>query len=313
MKYIIKIGKLQLINKTASLLTLFLGCVLLGGCGLDQKGMVLLTDKSYRATVVGTNKDGFTAPDGILWKNGKLYIADEGGDAFRIWTNKNEVKTLCDASLGISSPEDLVVDADENIFFSDDDVGGVWEINNQGKAFQLAGQDKGLISTEGIVLSPSGQILVGDGEKHQVYSVDRKSGDVSVFLGTDYGITKPESMVYDEKDNLYIADNEDDVLYMLTPDMKLHRTIENREGFSPETIWYSRGVLYITDSHDGKLFRYTPEDGLETIAVFGGDLHPVNGITTDDNGSIYLSIQTDLKRKLGYVLRLDKETPLAQR
>lgn len=306
MKHFLETKNLQKTAKNICLFSFLLGCVLLSGCGLDQKGMVLLTDKSYRATVVGTNNNGFTVPDGILWNQGKLYMADEGGSALLAWTNANDVKTLGDKSSGILSPEDLIMDAQGNIFFTDDDTGGVWEINKQGKTFQIAGKDKGLISTEGIALSPDGQILVGDGETHQVFSVNR-NGDVSAFLGKDYGIKKPESMVYDKKGNLYIADNEDDVLYLLTPDMKLHRPIENVEGFSPETIWYSNGILYITDSRNGKLFRYTPEEGLGTIAVFGGKLATINGVTTDDNDSIYLSVQTDLKRKLGYVLRLDKE------
>lgn len=299
--------KLQMTTKITCLFVLFLSSILSVGCGLDQKGMVLLIDKSYRASVVGTNNDGFTVPDGILWKQGKLYLADEGGGAVRVWTSTDEVKTLADSSLGFSSPEDLVMDARGNIFFTDDDAGGIWEINNQGKPFLLAGKEKGLISTEGIALSPNGQILVGDGERHQVFSVS-KSGEVTTFLGADYGITKPESMVYDDKGNLYIADNEDNILYLLTPDMKLHRPLENHEGFSPETIWYSGGVLYITNSRDGKLFRYTPEEGLKTIAVFGGKLAAVCGVTTDDKGSIYLSVQTNLKQKLGYILRLDKET-----
>jgi sugar lactone lactonase YvrE len=306
MKYVIKPRKLQMMTKAVCLLSLLLSSILLNGCGLDQKGMVMLTDQSYRATVVGTDKDGFTVPDGLLWKQGKLYIADEGGDAFRVWTNANEVKTLCDSSLGILSPEDLVMDAKGNVFFTDDDAGGVWQIDTQGKSSLLAGKDKGLISTEGIVLSSSGAILVGDGERHQIFSISR-SGDVSVFLSSEYGIKKPESMVFDEQGNLYIADNDEDVLYLLTPDMKLHRPIENREGFSPETIWYSEKALYITDSKNGKLFRYTPEEGLRTIAVFGGKLAAIGGITTDDQGSIYLSIQTDLKRKLSYILRLDRE------
>ncbi len=306
MKDFIKTENLQMTTRKFCFFALFLSSVLLGGCGLDQKGMVLLTDKSYRASVVGTNNDGFTVPDGILWKQGKLYMADEGGGAFRVWTNADDVKTLADSSLGILSPEDLVMDAQGNIFFTDDDAGGVWEINDQRKPSLLAGKDKGLISTEGIALSPNGQILVGDGKQHQVFSVS-KSGDVSVFLGTDYGITKPESMVYDDRGNLYVADNEDDILYLLTPDMKLHRPLENREGFSPETIWYSHGTLYITDSSNGKLFSYKPEEGLKTIAVFGGKLAAVSGITTNDNGSVYLSIQTNLKKKLGYIVRLDKE------
>lgn len=305
MKFFFKPGKSLMIAKYISLLYILLSGALLSGCGLDQKGMVLMTDESYRAVVVGTNNDGFTVPDGILWKQGRLYLADEGGSAFRIWTSANEVITLADSSLGVMSPEDFVVDNGE-IFFTDDDAGGVWKINEQGEASLLAGKDKGLISTEGIALSPTGTILVGDVERHQVFSVSR-SGEVSVFLGEEYGIKKAESMVFDEKRNLYIADNEDNVLYLLTPDKKLHRPIENQEGFSPETLWYSNGMLYITDSQNGKLFTYTPEEGLTTIAVFGGKLAAISGITTDDEGNIYLSIQTDLKRKLGYIVKLEKE------
>lgn len=294
--------------------TIVSGCLLasaavLGGCGLDQKGMVLMTDPSWRATVVGTaDKDGFTVPDGLLWKEGKLYMTDEAGGAFRIWTNRSDVKTLCDANnSGVMSPEDLVLDAQGNAFFTDDDAGGLWEVDAQGKCFELAGKDKGLISTEAVALSPAGRILVGDGEQHQIYSVTR-TGEVSPFLDASYGIKKPESMVYDDKGNMYIADNDENVLYLLTPDMKLHRPIENLPNFSPETIWFSKGVLYITDSQNGKLSTYTPEEGLKTIAVFGGKLATVCGITTDDNGSIYLSIQTNLKKHQGYVLRLDKDT-----
>ncbi len=294
------------INKISKLAAIFLCVFLMNSCGLDQKGMVMLTDPDYRATVIATNHDGFEVADGILWRQGKLIMADEAGGALRIWHDAKDVKTLCDTTLGIQSPEDLVMDAEGNIFFTDDDAGGVWEVDKNGKAFLLAGREKGLVSTEGIALSPSGAILVGDGVRHQVFSVSR-TGEVTVFLGPGYGITKPESMVFDEKGNLYIADNEDQIVYVLTPEMKLQRLIENREGFSPETIWYANHVLYITDSSHGKLMRYTPEEGVKTIAVLGGKLSNICGITMDDQDGIYVSIQTDLKRKTGYLLRLDKE------
>ena len=276
------------------------------GCFLDQKGMVLFVDPSYRASVVGTEKNGFTVPDGILWRQGLLYIADEGGSAFRVWSGPGRVSTLCDKSSGVLSPEDMVADAQGNIYFTDDDTGGVWKINNFGETKQLVGKDKGLVSTEGIALAPNGNLLVGDGEVHKVFSVT-PDGDVSEFLGENYGIGKPESMVFDDKGNLYIGDNDARVLYMLTPDKKLHRVIEGRDGFTPETLWFANGVLYVTDSDDGKLFRYTPEDGLTTIAVFGGKLAKVHGITTDDRGNIYVSIQTDLKRKIGYILKIEHD------
>lgn len=280
--------------------------LLFTACGIDQKGMVLLTDQSYRASIFSTNKDGITVPDGLLWRHGQLFIADEGGSALRVWNQSTGIQTLSDASLGLQSPEDIVMDAEGNLFFSDDDAGGIWQRDTSGKTFQLAGKDKGLISTEAIALAPSGEILAGDGKKHQVFSVDRK-GEVSVFLGAGYGIRKPESMVFDEKGNLYIADNQDQIVYLLTPDMKLQRLLEKRAGFSPETIWYTNGTLFITDSYAGKLYRYTPEEGLKTIAVFGGKLAVVNGLTMDEQGNIYVSIQTDLKRKIGYLVKLERE------
>src|SRR5437588_6594011 len=114
-------------------------------------------------------------------------------------------------------------------------------------------------------------------------------------------------MVFDDRGDLYIADNEDDVLYMLDANHELHRIIDRRDSFSPETIFYARGALYITDSHNGKLYLYRPNEELRTIAAFGGVLKNVQGVTVDENGNIYLTIQTDLKRKLGDIIEISKE------
>jgi sugar lactone lactonase YvrE len=286
---------------------LFVLC--LTGCGLDQKGMVLLTDQSYKANIFSANRDGITVPDGLLWRQGKLFIADEGGSALRVWSPDTGLQTLGDARMGLMSPEDIVIDAEGHIFFSDDDAGGIWHIDPQGKLSALASKEQGLISTEAIALAPSGDILAGDGKLHQVFKVSR-TGAVTVFLGPSYGIRKPESLVFDENGNLFIADNQDQIVYRLTPDLKLERYIEEREGFSPETLWYAHGTLFITDSYAGKLYRFTPEEGLKTIAVFGGKLAVVNGITMDDNQNIYVSIQTDLLRKIGYIIKLEREPQL---
>jgi sugar lactone lactonase YvrE len=285
---------------------------LLPACGLDQQAVVLMTDPHYRARVVSTNRDGITVPDGLLWRHGKLFIADEGGSAVRVWNGAAGLQTLSEASGGLQSPEDLVVDDAGNIFFTDDAAGGVKQIAPDGKTTVLAGPDKGLVSTEGIALTPSGAILVGETTRHQVLRVER-NGDVSVFVGPGAGIRKAESMAFDERGNLYIADNQDQVLYLLTPDMKLRRVLEKLENFSPETIWYAGGTLFITDSIAGRLSRYTPEGGLQTVAVFAGTLAKVNGVTTDDQGAICLSIQTDLKRGIGYIVKLEPEPPLAGR
>jgi sugar lactone lactonase YvrE len=301
-----RLPKTKFSKRLYLLLLVVVSGVFTTSCNLDQKGMVLFLDPSYHASVLGTEKDGFTVPDGILWRHGRLYIADEGGSAFRVWTKGGGVTTLSDASRGLLSPEDIAVDAHGNFFFTDDDAGGVWMVNDLGETRQLARKDQGLGSTEGIVMAPNGNLLVGDGEAHTVFSVS-PAGQVSVFLGPSYGIWKPESLAFDDKGNLYIADNDARVVYLVTPDKVVHRVINDREDFSPETIWFSKGVLYITDSDHGKLFRYSPADDLEPIAVFGGKLAKVHGVTTDDSGALYVSIQSDLHGKKGYILKIERE------
>ena len=121
-------------------------------------------------------------------------------------------------------------------------------------------------------------------------------------------------MVFDDRGNLYIADNEDNVLYLLDANRKLHRIVDRNDSFSPETIYFARGSLYITDSHNGKLYIYTPGEELKTIAAFGGQLKNVQGVTVDDQGNIFLSVQSDLKRKVGNVIEISKEeTQVAQK
>ena len=289
-------------------IALVVGALLfLTSCNVQKEGLVIMTDHSYKATVLATTKQsGFGSPDGLVWHKGKLYLADEGAVALEAWNRDEALKKLAAANLGFKSPEDLVIDAQDNIFFTDDDAGGLWELAADGKFREIAGQDKGLYSTEGLALAPDGSILVGDGEQHKVFRVTR-DGSVTEFLGRDAGITKPESMVFDDRGNLYIADNEDQVLYLLDRDHKLHRIIDRSDSFSPETIFFARGSLYITDSHNGRLFKYTPGEELKTIAAFGGQLKNVQGVTVDDQGSIFLTVQTDLKHKVGSIIEIEKE------
>src|SRR5437588_3862688 len=292
--------------KKFSVIIIVIASAFLTSCGIQKEGLVIMTDHSYKATLFATNKIGFGSPDGLLWHKGKLYFADEGGVALESWSRNEGLKKLVDAGFGCESPEDLVMDAQDNIFFTDDDAGGLWEYAADGKPQLIAGKDKGLISTEGIALASDGSFLVGDGKQDIIYRVTR-DGQVSEFLGRDFGITKPESMVFDDRGNLYIADNEDNVLYLLDGDRKLHKIIDHGDSFSPETIYFAKGSLYITDSRNGKLYVYAPGEEPKTIAAFGGQLKDVEGITVDEQGHIFVSIQTNLKQKQGDIIEISRE------
>ena len=286
-------------RKSAALLALALSA-----CGpLDQQAMVLAIEPGWTAELVASDKDGFGSADGLLWADGTLYVADEGDSAVRAWRPGSRPATLADATAGLASPEDLVRDAAGNIYFTDDTRGGLWRTDAAGRTAALVAPGRGLPSTEGLGLSPTGDLVVGDASGHRVLTV-RPDGTLTVLVGPERNIAKPESFAFDDNGNLYIADNRDNILYRLTPDGRLHRAVADRPGFSPESLLFAGGTLFITDSDDGKLFRYTPEDGLSVVAVFGGSLANIQGIAADDKGDLYLSVQSDLKGRKGYILKL---------
>ncbi len=276
----------------------------LGACGrLDQEAMVLTVEPGWTAEVAASDRDGFGSPDGLLWADGMLYVADEGGSAVRAWRPGTRPATLADARAGLASPEDLVRDSAGNTYFTDDTRGGLWRTDRLGRTAAVVAPRQGLPSTEGLGLSPAGDLIVGDSAGHRVLKV-APDGKMSVLIGPDKGIAKPESFAFDDRGNLYIADNRDKILYLLTVDGRLHRAIADRSGFSPESLSFAGGALFITDSDNGKLFRYTPDDGLNVVALFGGKLANIQGIAADESGALYLSVQSDLAGRKGYILKL---------
>jgi streptogramin lyase len=279
----------------------------LAGCGkLDQEAMVLTVEPGWTAEVVASEKDGFGSPDGLLWAGGTLYVADEGGSALRSWRPGSRPATLADSGAGLASPEDLVRDPAGNVYFTDDTRGGLWRTDSSGRTSALVAPGRGLPSTEGLGLSPAGDLVVGDAPGHRVLKV-APDGTVSVLIGPEKSIAKPESFAFDGAGNLYIADNRDNILYRLAPDGRLHKAIADRPGFSPESLRFAGGAVFITDSDNGKLHRYTPDDGLSVVALFGGSLANIQGIAADDKGDLYLSVQSDLKGRKGYILKLSRK------
>ena len=284
-----------------------LACALaLSGCDrLDRRAMLLVEDSSYRPEILLSHTDGIASPDGLRWEDGRLYIADEGGSAIRVWSQGRGLETLADSAQGLRSPEDLARGRDGALYATDDDAGGVWRIGPTGGATAAVPASGDLASTEAIALAPSGALLIGAAASGRIVAVAPGGRATRLPLR----IAKPESLAFDGAGNLYIADNENDVLYLVTADGRLRRPVAHRPGFSPETLHFSGGALFITDSANGKLHRYAPADGLTTLAVFGGALANVQGIASDGNGALYVSVQSDLKGRRGYILRLKRTMP----
>lgn len=283
-------------------LFILLLALVLGACErLDQRGMALMVDPGYRAEILLTEQDGIASPDGLLWAGGTLYIADEGGHALRAWTPGGPVRTLADQADGLASPEDVVRRQDGTLFVTDDTAGGVWELA-PGKPVRKL-KEAGASATEGIALSSLGELLIGDTAGQRILELGSNQEQPPIDGGR---IAKPESFAWDAGGRLFIADNKENVLYVRGHDGEFERRISGEAGFSPESIHFAGEDLFITDSKHGKLFRYNEREGLKVIAVFAGEMENIQGITSDGDQNLFLSIQSDLGQGRGFVIKLNR-------
>lgn len=271
-------------------------------CTGASDGGVVVFDRAYSVQTLATEADGIASPDGLTWHDGSLYVADEGGSAIRRLGPRGW-ETLADRRSRIESPEDIAVSADGTVFFTDDGAGGLWAVRG-GRAARVAEGQVGRSPTEGLAIGPNGALLVGSPGKHRVDIVFANPGEAPGALART-PIAKAESIAVDQGGSIWVADNEDDVLYRF--DARSRAPTRMRwPGVSPESIARIGSALWITDSHNGKLYRLGQDGRLETVAVFAGKLNNVSGVAGGPGGAVYVSIQTDLDAREGTIVVLKK-------
>ena len=111
--------------------------------------------------------------------------------------------------------------------------------------------------------------------------------------------------------SLLVADNREDRLVRIGTDGNM-REIALPTGLSPESIALDGDTVWITDSHNGRLYRMKRDQSPETVALFLGDLENINGIAVEPGGTLYISVQSDLAAGEGYVLRLAPRKKVAR-
>lgn len=279
---------------------LLLAASLLAGCSsAEDRAAAVLYDPGYTIEIVLDNADGITSPDGLWWHDNALYIADEGGSAIRRWDGK-AVETLADGTSGIASPEDIVVDAKGQVWFTDDTSGGLWLVTSKGG--QLAPGSQAIAESEGIAVLADGGVWVGDGKRSAVATF-APGGSGPIAVAADWQVAKPESMARMPDKTIWLANNREDRLLRIGADGSARDWLVP-DDLSPESLAADGNTLWITDSHNGRLYRLGPTGRTEIVALFLADFVNINGVTVDPAGSVYISIQSDLDAGKGYIVRL---------
>ena len=269
----------------------------------DTGSLVALFDSSYQPEIEVSHRQGLGEPDGLAYFDGNLYVADEGASAIYAWDH-SELRTLCDESSGVRSPEDVAIDSTGKIYFSDDEAGGIFLIDESAQCRQLDDTSGTITSSEGITVVSPGVVLVSDGASGRIYRVDVNGALTESDIPFEF-IDKADSMVFVDEQTLIIGDDEANVVYEWSQSSGLRRIIDGRADFSPESITYSNGRLYITDSVLGGLYEYTPRDGMNRIATFAGSIFGINGLVFDDRGNLYVASQSADANDGAYVIKLN--------
>lgn len=272
--------------------------------GAYWRGSAIVVVDDYRLELLSTSSP-LGAADGLCWHQGWLYVAAEGSSAIYRVDGQGTVETLATRDDGISSPEDLVVDDAGVIYFSDDDIGGVHKLVPGKKAARFEQTVKPTSTTEGIALLPSGTVLIGDNSNHEVVLLDVAGRQIDSWQLS--AIHKPESIAVGEGGSVYIADDHAGCIVRRDSSGKAEVVLSKRDELQePETIHFASGTLYIVDNAAHRLLRYREGAGLEPMVQFGGSLRNIQGVTSDDAGNLYLSVQSNLERNEGYLLKLVK-------
>lgn len=194
----------------------------------------------------------------------------------------------------------------------------------------------------GVTVDPAGNVFVADAGNHQIRKIT-PAGIVSLYMGSPTGAAgeadepagfqrfrQPETMVFDQLGNLFVADTENHSIRKISPSLQVSTfvgssgTLGDRDGLGTSARFNKpvaiardskSGDFYVADYLNNKVRRITPNGLVETYAGSGERSslngpkmtatfdHPT-GLTIDNKGNVYVSDDNNLIRRISVVTGL---------
>ena len=285
----------------------------------------------------GPGDEEFDDPMGIAVDSmGRMYVADSFNDRVKRYTSSGLLDTSWggDGSIGraggdpteFQSPSAVAVDASGNVYVADRYNDRIVCYKDDGNLnMSWGGGDSrvtGFNDPEGVAALPSGVLYVSDTENHCITRLDAagavdtawgNNGSIGSLGTADTHFNYPQGLSVDASGNLYVADNYNN---------RVKRYLENG---TLDTSWGSGGIVgngtagddalqfnkpcdvaadpsgnvYIADSDNDRIKRYTSDGALDTSWGNGGILSKYgNGsdqfrylqrAVVDNDGNLYVS------------------------
>ncbi len=226
----------------------------------DEKADTFVIKNNSRINIDKTN--------GLAYgKDGYLYACEYGyGQILRIDQNKNvEVYANGYDGTKFNRPNDLVIDANGNIYFTDPKSydknildGRIFFINAKTKQIKLVADS--LAFPNGINISPiDGKLYVGESAKQKIVRFNITDGcglaDKEDFVFLPGG--DPDGIEFDVDGNLYVAHFGGKAVYIFSPEGKQIQKIET-PGSKPTNLEFGDSnykTLYLTEVETNALYK----------------------------------------------------------
>ncbi|CAL1517241.1 SMP-30/gluconolactonase/LRE family protein [Chitinophaga sp. MM2321] len=230
-------------------------------CTTLTGGSILKVDRAQRITHWASSD----CPNGqIILPNDEHLICDIGQAAIRRFDAegqfiRNDIEKFCD-DIPIHTPNDLVVDASGNIYFTDSirEEGKICFVGIDGTQRILA---SGLDYPNGLVVSPDQQWLyIAESYKNRIIRIDLKQpgvamSDIKVFAALPvHPAGKPENnlpdgLTLDAGGNLWVAHYGMQAVHQLSPDGQLLLSINTAIPLTSNLVFVDEYTLIVTGGH----------------------------------------------------------------
>jgi phosphodiesterase/alkaline phosphatase D-like protein/uncharacterized protein YjiK len=180
----------------------------------------------------------FSNPVGLtLDAGGNLYVADAGNHLIRKITRAGEVSTFAGSgtqgstdgngtSASFNSPQGIAIDADRNLYITEDERSSVRKITPTGDVTTLAGVVASSSQLSGIAVDASANLYVTDVANNLIGKIS-PAGDVTILAGsgsegadngagTTASFSLPYGITVDASGNVYVADAGNDLIRKIT-------------------------------------------------------------------------------------------------
>ena len=242
-----------------------------------------VTTPGVGVTQIASRAEGLSHTDDLAFHPLQgIVIANEGGGS--LYRLKNDRLMRISDSKKIIQDSDSVAATGEGVFVSDGNAGNIVRFD-QGGGHIVAARSDGLVHPEGITVVDADIYILDESQK--TLSRYRPGKEIENWKPSHPEWQTPEGITYDRvSDSIYITDDTTGAVFRVI----FGKSIEKIARLSaPEDIEaLADGSMLVTDTAWGAVFRIFPDGRKEKIIQLARMYRDTQGVTVDENGSVYL-------------------------